>query len=500
MPNYNDPSGYASWFVNPGEDPNQSAFAPWNLNPGLGDSRDSYLANMNNNAPATAAAPRASGDATNPGQLTLTKDGQTRVMPAANPADISALVQQGWIPLNEHGQPYRVIPYMGGQMFVDATTGQGLPLNGILGEALTPEQQAAMPGFNQLLDFINSTGDGGGGGTSTGSGSNLGTGGLNNFDDLMNLAPIPSIPQENLGEMPTMPSEFTPEFIKNYWKQTGDVEGEMNGIYQLLHLPTMNAAQLDTSAIPQAQNSDALNFLLSGQGFQPDVLDRMRAGVMDNAADAGRSARGSARLMGEQAGLSGSPAVMALEAQANRNQGAATQQGLNQVEIQNAQEGLTNLRGGAAMANQNALQQAAAIFAGMQQNVSNVQQANSTNTENENTRQMAAGNAQAGVVSTAGANLNSASTQMAQAAGSQNASNAANWGLNQAQLNRQANIYNTGTKENRYGQAFQGLLSLINGANPSSYNVSGASLGTTPNLGYANMFQNFGNQLLGAAR
>lgn len=341
------------------------------------------------------------------------------------------------------------------------------------------------------------------------------TGGNGNYNitDYNTIAglgnPAPTIPNITLPQNPQLSQNFAPE-ITDIWQQLiAQGEGQIGDAYNNLATPTMNAAALQHQDVPQTtavtpQSNSALQFLLSGQGYDPATLARMNAGAVDNAAIAGRSNRGASRLMSEQAGLAGSPAALAMESQANRQQGDATQQALNQIAIQNAQQGMQNLTtgagmelgrstSGAAMTNQNALDNAARLFSAMQQNVQNVQQANQQNAGFQQEQNMAKAGAQSNVASSANQTYMQALLGKAAGAEGQNVANSINRNLNQAQLSRQADIFNTTTGENRYSQALSGLLGLINGTNPFSYNISGANLTQNPNLTGANALQNAGN-------
>jgi hypothetical protein len=227
--------------------------------------------------------------------------------------------------------------------------------------------------------------------------------------------------------------------------------------------PRMDAAQMDIygeGGIPQPgaqtpQQFEALQFLLSGQGFDPATMARMRSGVTDAAAMAGRSGAGTARLMGQQAGLAGSPAAMALEASARRQQAGATTRGLNQVEIQNAMQGMQNRvtgagmelnrqTSGAAMANQMALSNASNILSGMQQNVANTQQTNLTNTGNLMGQRMTQAGQQAGLYGQGAQAYNQAALGLAGQAPFFNAANQNAWAERQAEFERERALANAG--------------------------------------------------------
>lgn len=327
----------------------------------------------------------------------------------------------------------------------------------------------------------------------------------------------------------------------------------------------MDPAQMDLQSIPQTTaqtpgSSAALDFLLSGQGFDEATMARLRAQMIDESAKQGAIQTSRGKIAAQQAGLSGSGADMALQAQAARDAAAAQTKGSNNLMIQNAVQGLENQRIGAPldlqrqtnsanMQNQMALENAAKLFSGMQQNVQNVQQASGTNTQNQQQQKMAgagyqadteAQNAQnkmtqnmagagykagtesqnaqnqqqqqmAGAGYTADIASQNAANQMTQKmagagyaanAESQNATNQINQGLNQAQMNRQQDQFNVGTNENRYGQSMNAMNSLIGGTNPTSLYQSAAGMTSqyNPNLIGANAYSNLGTSLLNYGR
>jgi len=77
------------------------------------------------------------------------KTGETQVLNAGLHDRIADLTfNQGWVPLNHHGNPYQVINFGGGQMFVDPDRGnQAAPLNVILYGSWSPTQLQALPQF-----------------------------------------------------------------------------------------------------------------------------------------------------------------------------------------------------------------------------------------------------------------------------------------------------------------------------------------------------------------
>ena len=203
------------------------------------------------------------------------------------------------------------------------------------------------------------------------------------------------------------------------------------------------------------QQFEALQFLLSGQGYDPATMARMRAGATDAAAMAGRSQAGTARLMGQQSGLAGSPAALALEAGARRRQGDVTTRALNEIEIANAMQGMQNLQtgagmelnrqtAGASMANQMALANASNILSGMQQNVANQQQTNLFNIGNRMGQQMTQAGQQAQLYGTGAQNWNQAQTQRANQAAFFNPGQQMARDFTQAELDRQEKMAEAG--------------------------------------------------------
>lgn len=328
------------------------------------------------------------------------------------------------------------------------------------------------------------------------------------------LSNIPQTPQINLGTMPTNSTTFGSDVLGQYGANTSATGQQIAGAYGG-QFPTMQAAQLDLSQLPQltptlANQSSALQFLLSGQGYDPATLAAMNAGVTDNAANAGLSARSSDRIAAEQAGIAGSPAAMALESNANRDQAASTQQGLNQVQIQNAQQGMQNLTAGAGlensrqltnsqMANTMALQSAQNIIQGMNQNVANTQAANSTNFQGQQQKAMGSAQDQSNFAANQGSALNSAVLGKASNADTQNTNNANAWALNQANLDQNNNQFNVNTGENRWKSSLDALSQLTQGTQGLGYSTLGtdALSATTPGASAAGTaLSNAGNAIL----
>lgn len=326
------------------------------------------------------------------------------------------------------------------------------------------------------------------------------------------LANLPQSARTNMGSMPGLVNgAFSDGTISQYGGNTDYFANKISNLFGGIAPP--QAAQMDLSQIPQgvaqqAGSFDALQQLLSGQGFDPKTLAAMNAGVTDNASAAGRSARGSANLAAEQSGLAGSPAALAMRGMVDRNQGAAEQQGHNQVQIANAQQGMANMTAGAGMENQRqltnaqqanmmALQNMQMIVQGMNTNVANSQQANMAQYQG----QQNSAEAQSGFLSSQGQNLNQAMLNKQTNADNTNANNQNAWAINQGGMDQQNNQYNTGVLAGIHKDALDALVQLS--GNSGNQGVDYSNLGNqdtanqTPNgsvLGTA--LNNAGNATL----
>lgn len=298
---------------------------------------------------------------------------------------------------------------------------------------------------------------------------------------------------------------------------------------------------------------EALDFLLQGQGFDDATMSKMRGRAMDDSAQALASRLSRGKIAAQQAGLGpGSGAALALQDQAAKEGLAAQQRALYDLDIQNAMTGMENRRLGsqmelgrrtdaanmgnqvgmfnnqleqgrltnaanmqnqvglanqqmemnrrtdaASMANANALANAGMMLQTMSQNAQMQQQANQVNNQNQMGQQMQRASDQSQFTSSMGQNYGNAMTQRNIGADQQNAANQINQNNNQAQLDRQRDMFNVGTGENRYGMGLNAHMQLIGNSNPSGYAQSGAQLGSNyqPNMTGANALQNVGNGL-----
>jgi hypothetical protein len=229
-----------------------------------------------------------------------------------------------------------------------------------------------------------------------------------------------------------------------------------------------------------------LQFLLSGQGYDPATMARMRASATDAAAMAGQSGAGTARLMAQQAGLTGSPAAMAMEASARRMQGGATTRALNQIEIANAMQGMQNRAtgagmelnrqtSGAAMANQMALSNASNILGAMQTNVGNLQQSSLFNVGNRLGQQMTQAGQQSGLYGQGAGTYNQAALRRAGETAFFNPTQQMTRDFRQAQLKREKDLTDAGFSFNRFSGA-QNLLGGLAGGTGSDFYGTGTNL------------------------
>ncbi len=466
--------------------------------------------------PQPPAAPSTSGGQRPPGSpndgiaLRLTNGEWRR---SSNIGEIDSLIAQGAQPIGEEGNNIAVSRANGGTLL------DGVPINTALTGQIRQDQYDALQQAGTLRPDIQTsqitatggipaTGATGGGGTTGGTTGGSTGGDPNDLYDLYEMEDLPQLGSTTLPGNPQISGSYSPDFYNNYLQQNAQGINDIPNYYNWGDWPTAQAAQMDQGAIPQTQaqtpqSFDALDFLLSGQGFGNDVMSKMRAGVIDDNAAAGRSQRGSSKLLAEQSGLAGSPAALALESQANRNQNASTTRGLNDLEVQNAQQGLENKRIGAGMEmgrqtssaemmNQNALANASRLFSGMQQNVQNSQQANMTNAGFTQDRNMQRANTQAQMDATSHLDYNKAQLAKGAEADVMNANNTINRNLNQAQLDRQQGMFNIGNTYGQYTNAQNNMVALANNSNPAGYYGAAGSIGAqyTPNLGYSNAVTN----------
>lgn len=237
---------------------------------------------------------------------------------------------------------------------------------------------------------------------------------------------------------PMVPNAFDPQFLQNYANQTGQTATQLGQEWMGAPWGTMQAAQMNTGNVPQVQatlpnsNFAALNFLLSGQGFDPATLARMNAQATTGVAQGEAGTMSAARLAASRAGLLNSGLGVGLQANVANQADIQRNQLLNQIAIQNAQQGIQNLQQGANLygtmsmnsaqqANQVALQNAANMFSSMTQNLANQQASNAANFAGQQQRALGQAQAQSGYTGGAGQNLQNAMTNQYYGANVQNA-------------------------------------------------------------------------------
>lgn len=325
---------------------------------------------------------------------------------------------------------------------------------------------------------------------------------------------IPQINDITLPDTPLIPTTFDDDFQNSWNAYQNNALGNVGDFYNQGSWERMAPAEMDLSRIPQIQaqtpqSNRALDFLLSGQGFGDDIMSLLRGQATDALTRSAVSERAGAKMAAQRAGLQDSGAGVAMEGQVNRRLSDNVANAQNRLSIENADRGLENLRLGAPMelgrstnaaqmANQAALQNAANVFSGMQQNVQNAQQASGMNAQNQNSREMARAGAQTGLQGQMANQWGGGAIQNYQNSQSQNASNQINRGLNQAQLTRQRDLTNVNTGENRFGQGLNAVVSLVNGSSPGGLAAAGANAANNykPNLIPSDTLTNFGDQLM----
>lgn len=302
------------------------------------------------------------------------------------------------------------------------------------------------------------------------------------FED---LDPIPQLGGIELGPNPEVARQYGSDFDQWYSDVIDAQSGKVGDFYNNLNVPTMEAAGHRGYEVPEwsaqtPESFDELQFLLSGQGFDPATRARMAAQVTDESARLNAAQRGAARISAEQAGQAGGGGLESLEAQINRQTADQLTQALNQQSIEDAYRGLENRRMGtgmelgrrtdtAGMQNQAAIDNASRLFSAMSQNVANQQQANAANFGLQGQQQLNKASEQAATYRPGAQAYNTAALGKAAEADASNVQNEINRRLNQAQLNRDQQRYNIGLGEGRYAAAFNFLGNQAGGANPYQF-------------------------------
>src|SRR3990167_4987867 len=234
-------------------------------------------------------------------------------------------------------------------------------------------------------------------------------------------------------------------------------------------IPAFTAAEMQLGEIPQgtAQQtaiSPELQQMLKGEGYNPSILAQMRARASEGVNQAGLTEMSQAKRALEQAGLGGSPAGAAVQGDVARRSGMDRSAALRDVDIANAEQGIQNAQFGIGQqttiglsnmqaANQMAMENANRVFAGMSQNLANVQQARGAQFGAETERQGRQAEATSNVLGQQSGIWQTAAANTAQNAPFTNAQNTLTRDWNQAQLERQRQLTNLGTRENRWTTA-----------------------------------------------
>ena len=301
----------------------------------------------------------------------------------------------------------------------------------------------------------------------------------------------PQIPAIDLPPIERIDPRFGQDFDQWYSDVIDAQAGNLARYYDFPIAQT-GAAMIPLGMVPQPraqtpQQFEALRFLLSGQGYDPATLARMRATATDAAAMAGRSGAGTARLMGQQSGLAGSPAALAMEAAARRMQGGATTRALNQIEIANAMQGMQNRAAGsqmelnrqvsgAAQANQMALNNASNILGAMKTNVGNLQHSSLFNVGNRIGQQMTQAGAQTGLYGQGAQAYNQAALKRAGESTLFNPTAQMTRDFRQAQLKREKDLADAGFSFTRFSDAQNRLGGLAGGGAGGDFYGTGTNL------------------------
>ncbi len=301
------------------------------------------------------------------------------------------------------------------------------------------------------------------------------------------------VPDVDLGQMPTMSSGWEPGFESNFFNRANSTRNQLNDLYNF-QTPNMEAALNNLGQVPKPTSQgvdqfEQLQFLLSGQGYKPDVVSKMKANAADSLAGQNAARMSAGKMAAQRAGLGDSGISVAMADQAARDNAAGLNQANNQIDIQNAMQGMQNMVTGSGMelnrqqtnqqqANLMALQAAQMMFQAMQQNTANSQQANQTNNQNQMNQRMTNAGQQANVLSNAQSQFGNATLNQAANANQQNAANAFNWNLNQANMNNNNRQFNSNQRFNKWNTGVNATVSLHNNTQPAAYTQQGTQTTT----------------------
>ncbi len=164
---------------------------------------------------------------------------------------------------------------------------------------------------------------------------------------------------------------------------------------QLPAAPQVQPALIDPASIPQPQPTPMpidprITAMSSGQGYNPDILAKMRAGAIQDTANAGQQQLGLTKRILGQNGIQGGAAAAA-QGDIARQTGQAQNSALRNIDINNAQVGNENAKFGLSTetgiqtnnfnaANQLALANASSMLSTLKSNQDSQNNANQMNT------------------------------------------------------------------------------------------------------------------------
>lgn len=204
---------------------------------------------------------------------------------------------------------------------------------------------------------------------------------------------------------------------QDFLQLMNQINGQIGGAYGY-QTPQMSASLMDQGAVPHPEakqygGSDELQRMLSGEGYSPEMLTRMRATATQQPAQAGLQQMSQMKRMLGEAGIHGG-AEVALRGEVARQTGQAQGQALRDVDLQNANVGIENQRFGVGQqtsigmgnmqaANQMAMQNSQMLFQALRDNQNAQNSATQLNTQLSANQQLAGANAQGNFLGQQGA-------------------------------------------------------------------------------------------------
>jgi hypothetical protein len=223
----------------------------------------------------------------------------------------------------------------------------------------------------------------------------------------------------------------------------------------------IDQSQIQTPGAQQFGESAELKKLLAGQGYTPESLAMMRATATQQPAQAGLQQMSQMKRALGDAGLSGGAAA-ALQSEVARQTGQAQGQALRDVDLENANRSIENVRFGVGqqtniglsnmqMANQMAMANANRLFEGLQSNQQAQNSTNQLNTSLQAQQGLAGASAQANFLGQQGAQWQDQANQREM----ENANKQFGTQLKQADYDWQKQTLPWQELNNRYGQSQQ---------------------------------------------